>query len=116
MQSHQLFTYTASFLGFSAIVLGAISAHTLKLGNASHSFDIATKYQLIHALLLLFFAHQLKNQPSKTALVGACLILSGCLFFCLGIYLKAFTGNALWIEAAPLGGVSFMLAWLCIRP
>ncbi|MEI6805265.1 MAG: DUF423 domain-containing protein [Myxococcaceae bacterium] len=106
--------FVASFLGFSAIVLGAIGAHALNLGDSSHSFEVATRYQLIHALLMLFFAHQLKNRFSWGAIIGASLIISGCMFFCLGIYLKAFTGNAFWVEAAPIGGISFMLAWVCV--
>lgn len=104
----------ASFLGFSAIVLGAIGTHAINLGDSHHSFEIATRYQLIHALLMLFFAHQLKNKFSWAPVLGASLIISGCLFFCLGIYLKAFTGNTKWVEAAPVGGISFMLAWICV--
>ena len=114
MQSARTLTLAAGFLGFSAIVLGAISAHALNLGDSTHGFEVATRYQLIHALLMLFFAHQLKSKFSWSAVTGASLIISGCLFFCLGIYLKAFTGNAFWVEAAPLGGVSFMLAWICV--
>lgn len=114
MSSARLLRFTAGFLGFSAIVLGAIGAHALNLGDSNHSFEVATRYQLIHALLMLYFSHQLKFQFSWVSLAGACLIVSGCLFFCLAIYLKAITGNAFWVEAAPVGGISFMLAWVLV--
>ena len=101
-------------LGFSAVFLGAVGTHVLNLGEGQHSFEVATRYQLIHALLLLYFAHQLEKRTCWSYRAGACLILLGCVFFCGGIYAKAFTGNPMWVSLAPMGGISFMCAWLCI--
>ncbi|MES2504464.1 MAG: DUF423 domain-containing protein [Myxococcota bacterium] len=96
----------SGLLGFSAILLGAIGAHAVPLGVMSTSFETATKYQLLHALLLLYLSDKSK--------IGSLLIISGCVFFCGGIYLKAFTGNPIYTGLAPAGGISFMLAWLSL--
>ena len=101
-------------LGFSAVVLGAIGAHVLQPGDWQRSFEIATRYQLIHALLLLYFAGQLQVKHFWAYRLGACLVILGCVFFCGGIYAKALTGDPIWVALAPVGGVSFMLAWLCV--
>ena len=99
---------TAGLSGFSAIVMGAVAAHAVADTHLSALAKHASIYQLLHSLLLLWLA----GQTGKTFSIARWLILSGIVFFCGSLYLKALTG--LPATFAPMGGVSFMAGWLAV--
>jgi len=58
---------TAAFLGMTAIILGAFGAHALKKVlnlEQLNTFETGVKYQMYHALFLLFVGFQ-KALPRK---------------------------------------------------
>ena len=70
---------TAGFLGMTAILLGAFGAHALKEvldTEALATFETGVKYQMYHALLLLFLgsntsiSSQLKTWVYRLVLIG----------------------------------------------
>lgn len=110
---------TASILGMIAIVLGAFGAHALKkvlTTDALTTFETGVKYQMYHALFLLFLG--------TTDLVGLktkkmlwLLTVLGTIFFSCSIYLLA--TNALTSFdfkiigfITPIGGLLLILAWI----
>lgn len=109
---------TAIFLGLTAIILGAFGAHALKkvLTEAQlQSFEVGVRYQMYHALFLLFIGvFTFLNE--KERLIIFWLTISGVLFFSGSIYLLATNGitnlKIKWLgPITPIGGLLLISAW-----
>jgi len=109
---------TAIFLGLTAIILGAFGAHALKkvLTEAQlQSFEVGDRYQMYHALFLLFIGvFTFLNE--KERLIIFWLTISGVLFFSGSIYLLATNGitnlKTKWLgPITPIGGLLLISAW-----
>lgn len=108
----------AGFFGMTAIVLGAFGAHALKKVltiDQLATFETGVKYQMYHALFLLFLGlnSHLSNKIKKIILG---LTISGVIFFSGSIYLLATDSlNALNFKVigfiTPIGGLLLILAW-----
>jgi len=112
---------TAAFLGMTAIILGAFGAHALKkVLNIEQldTFETGVKYQMYHALLLLFVG-MAANISAKMKQYIYWLTVVGVLFFSGSIYLLA-TNNLTAFDfrtigfITPIGGFLLIVAWLCI--
>lgn len=110
---------TAAFLGAVAIILGAFGAHALKAKlSIDHlgSFETGVKYQMYHALLLLFVGTStaISQKARKTIFY---LIVLGVAFFSGSIYLLS-TPEVTGINAkpigfiTPIGGLLLIVAWI----
>lgn len=108
----------AGFFGMSAIILGAFGAHALKkllTIDQLTSFETGVKYQMYHALFLLFLG--LSNHISvKTKKTIFFLIVSGIICFSGSIYLLSTTGisNVNFKSIGfitPIGGLLLVAAW-----
>ncbi len=109
---------TGSILGLIAIVLGAFGAHGLKeliSLEAQSTFETGVRYQMYHAILLLFLGGT-SLIASKLKKVIYYLIVFGVLFFSGSIYglatnsLSAFNFKNIGF-ITPLGGLLFIIAW-----
>ena len=108
---------TAALLGIISIVFGAFGAHALKKMidvNALATFETGVRYQMYHALFLLFLATNNMIQE-KTKKVIHILVIFGVLFFSGSIYLLA--TNALTAFdfkvigfITPIGGLLLIIA------
>jgi uncharacterized membrane protein YgdD (TMEM256/DUF423 family) len=110
---------TGSILGLLAIIFGAFAAHGLKElvdESAIESFQTGVRYQMYHAILLLFIGStHLIDKKGKSILFY--LILIGVLFFSGSIYiLSTDTLTEINIKGiafiTPLGGLLLALSWL----
>jgi uncharacterized membrane protein YgdD (TMEM256/DUF423 family) len=110
---------TALILGALGIVLGAFGAHGLKKFLAIeqlNSFEIGVRYQMYHALFLLFVA-QTNYITDKQKLIVFLLTLLGILLFSGSIYLLA-TATITNIKAkfigpiTPIGGLLLISSWI----
>lgn len=109
---------TAAFLGGSSIILGAFGAHALKKlidVNALATFETGVRYQMYHALFLLFVATNGMIQE-KTKNVIHILVIFGVLFFSGSIYLLATNAMTSFDFKAigfvtPIGGLLLIVAW-----
>ena len=109
---------TAAFLGMLAIILGAFGAHALKKVLSIEqlsTFETGVKYQMYHALLLLFIGLTDKiNDNIKSQIYN--LIIIGVILFSGSIYLLA-TKNITNLDfsiigvATPIGGVFLIAGW-----
>lgn len=112
---------TASFIGFIAVIIGAFAAHGLKpkiTVDAMRSFETGVRYQMYHALLLLFIGNT-KLIPIKIKTIFFYLIIIGVLLFSGSIYLlatNALTGFNFKVIGfiTPLGGLILIFAWLLL--
>jgi len=106
-------TRIAAALGLLAVVLGAFGVHALKdlLGRNGTTgvWQTAVFYHFIHAIMLFVLAER-KPVPSVawwSFFIGIC-VFSGSL------YLLAVT-HVLWLGAiTPVGGISFLVGWVCL--
>ncbi len=112
---------SALILGITAIILGAFGAHALKnelTDEALVTYETGVKYQMYHALFLLFLG--------TTALVSDVvkkkvfqLVVVGVVFFSGSIYVLA-TRTITGIDfrplgiVTPIGGALLILGWTAL--
>ena len=111
-------TSVAALMGITAIILGAFGAHALKKQLTVEqlgSFETGVKYQMYHALFLLFLGMNtfLNEKVKKTVFQ---LVIFGVFFFSGSIYLlttKQITGVDFKFIGivTPIGGVLLIMAW-----
>lgn len=112
--------YTFMILGAAnaalAVVLGAFGAHSLKTHLAVDMlavYQTGVLYHMFHALGLLAAGLTL-TQLSDSALLKWCgwLMLAGIVIFSGSLYILSTSGWK-WLGAVtPLGGLSFIVAWV----
>ena len=109
----------ASILGMLAVLLGAFAAHGLenKISiEAIETFQTGVRYQMYHALLLLFVAQTgyLKTSVKRGILY---LVIIGVLLFSASIYglatntLTTFNFKTIAF-ITPIGGFLLILSWI----
>lgn len=108
----------AALMGMTAIILGAFGAHALKKYLSVEqlvTFETGVKYQMYHALFLLFLViTTFVNEKSKKMIVQ--LVIFGVIFFSGSIYLlstKPITGIDFKFIGivTPIGGALLIAAW-----
>lgn len=108
----------AGFFGMSAIILGAFGAHALKkllTIDQLTSFETGVRYQMYHALFLLFLglSSQISIKAKKTIFF---LIVTGIICFSGSIYLLS-TSTITNVSfksigfITPIGGLLLVAAW-----
>lgn len=108
----------AGCLGLTAVILGAFGAHGLKEllpPESLNTFETGVRYQMYHALLLLFIANSTYISTKSKKLVFY-LVSFGVLCFSGSIYGLA-TNNLTTFDfkavgfITPIGGFLLILAW-----
>ncbi len=110
---------TALVLGVTAIILGAFGAHGLKKVLQPEqlvSFETGVRYQMYHALFLLFVGN-FSWLALKEKTIVFYLVLVGIVFFSGSIYLlstSALTGlKAKFLgPVTPIGGLFLIASWI----
>ncbi|GAA3570275.1 DUF423 domain-containing protein [Snuella lapsa] len=116
--SNKTLLITAALLGLTSVVFGAFGAHGLKAlitVEAQQTFETGVRYQMYHALLLLFAGSTsfISNKSKKYIYY---LVVVGVLFFSGSIYglaTNALTGFDFRKIAlvTPVGGLLLILGW-----
>jgi len=103
--------------GLLAVAAGAFGAHLLEArgtDTALRVFETAARYQMYHALALLFAGRFLIRRPSRTLLASCWMFLLGTVLFSGSLYGLALSRER-WLGAVtPAGGLLFLLGWLCL--
>jgi uncharacterized membrane protein YgdD (TMEM256/DUF423 family) len=105
-------------LGF-AVILGAFGAHALRARLDAYLMGIyerAVFYHFVHALgLLIVSILQKLNVISEYWGIWVCsLLLAGIVLFSGSLYVLAMTGMRGFGAITPVGGLSFIAAWLLL--
>ena len=110
---------TGAIFGIIAIILGAFGAHALKKilpVEALVTFETGVRYQMYHALFLLFLGLSAVFLTDKTKKLMYWLVVLGVAFFSGSIYLLT-TKNVTGIDfkflgpITPIGGTLLITAW-----
>jgi uncharacterized membrane protein YgdD (TMEM256/DUF423 family) len=100
--------------GFLGVAAGAFGAHALRAHlppDLLAVFETAARYQMYHALALLF-ASRAASRGGGTA--AGWLFTAGITIFSGSLYLLALTGVR-WLGAiTPIGGVALLAGWLML--
>src|SRR5215467_13024528 len=110
---------TAALVLALAVILGAFGAHGLRDRLDAYSMSVYEKavfYHFIHGLGLLMVSFLPKTGTfSEFATNWVCgLLLAGIVIFSGSLYTLAISGNRMLGAITPLGGVSFIAAWLAL--
>ncbi|WP_248724884.1 DUF423 domain-containing protein [Seonamhaeicola sp. ML3] len=112
---------TGASLGIIAIILGAFGAHGLKeliTASSQNTFETGVRYQMYHAILLLFVGNTNLVTGKMKSLIYF-LVVFGVLFFSGSIYglatneLSSFDFKTIGF-ITPIGGLLFIIAWICL--
>jgi uncharacterized membrane protein YgdD (TMEM256/DUF423 family) len=112
----QLFLSIASILGGLSVAAGAFGAHALRERISERSleiFDTGARYQMYHALALLFVALLLSrtDSPPPTLIASGWLFILGIAIFSGSLYALSLTGVKSLGAIAPLGGAALIAGW-----
>ncbi len=109
---------TGAIFGMIAIILGAFGAHALKKVltiDQLSTFETGVKYQMYHALFLLFIGLSSISQKTKRVIYN--LVVVGIIFFSGSIYLLATNGLFIPFDfkaigfITPIGGLFLIISW-----
>ncbi len=111
----------AAVFGAIAIVLGAFGAHSLKNLISADSlavFETGVKYQMYHALFLLFLGTtSLVSDKTKNTMlnliVAGVVLFSGSIYFLACNVLFSFDFKKIGI-ITPIGGLLLIAAWVVL--
>lgn len=110
---------TATTLGVLSVILGAFGAHGLKeliSTQAQQTFETGVRYQMYHAIVLLFVGNT-SLLSLKTKKIILWLVIIGLVFFSGSLYGIAvndlFTFNFKSIGfITPIGGFLLIISWV----
>ncbi len=106
-----------------SVALGAFGSHGLEnvLNAKQHkTFETAVRYQMYHAIALLFVGLLLKTNAVKLLKICAILftlgiiIFSGSLYVLIALQVNGFNNFNIIGAITPLGGLCFIAGWLCL--
>ena len=99
------------------VALGAFGAHALKARLTPDMlavWETGVRYQIVHALALLAVAWAATRWPGTAVHASGWLFVAGTLLFSGSLYVLSLSGVR-WLGAVtPLGGVAWIVAWLCL--
>ena len=100
-----------------SVVLGAFGAHGLKsvlTAQQLNTFEIGVRYQMYHALGLLFMGVARFYLTEKLVSIPAYFMILGIIIFSGSLLLLVFT-NLRWFGAiTPIGGFCLIIGWLLL--
>lgn len=111
MFASRMIAMLAGLLGAAGVALAAAAAHM----NDAPSLPTAANMMILHAAAVLAVVALAARATRPFAwTIAAVLMLAGAALFSGDIALRAFTGNRLFSNAAPIGGSTMIAAWLAV--
>ena len=114
---HRLFFSAGALSALISVAAGAFGAHALRPRLTPEHlavFETAARYQMYHALGLLAVAWAATRWPGALPLWAGWLFMAGTVLFSGSLYIIALTGVRWWGAVTPIGGVAFLVGWLCL--
>lgn len=120
MSAARAWIAVAAANGFIAVAAGAFGAHALKerlTPDLREIFDLAARYQMIHALALLgagLLAERWAASRPRPLVAAAWCFLVGIVLFSDSLYALSLSGVRAWGAVTPFGGAAFLAGWLLL--
>ena len=112
-----LFFRLGALSALISVAAGAFGAHGLRdslPGDFLSVFETAARYQMYHALGLLAVAWAAEHRAAALPRLAGWCFVAGTVLFSGSLYALALTGIRSLGAVTPLGGVAFMIGWLCL--
>jgi uncharacterized membrane protein YgdD (TMEM256/DUF423 family) len=115
----RLFLLIGAICAASGVAAGAFGAHALRGSLAERSleiFETGCRYQMYHAIALLVVAvllHQLPIASTSLTAAGVAFI-AGIVLFSGSLYGLSLAETKILGVITPLGGLCFILGWICL--
>ena len=122
----RVFLILASLSGAMSVAIGAMGAHSLpgrlesqgfnqdQIDKKLHQCELATRYQMFHALAVLALSLSGYATKSKLTKTGTVMMLLGTVGFSGGLYSMVFADEIIHWSIVPIGGALFILGWLYV--
>lgn len=113
----KLWLTAGALSGLIAVALGAFGAHALANkvpADQLNAFEVGARYQMYHALALLAVAWLASREPSSLVSAAGAAFIIGTLLFSGSLYVLGLTGSRALVLVTPIGGLSFMIGWVCL--
>jgi len=97
------------------IITGAFGGHALKpilYDKYLTTYRIGIRYMMYHGIGLSMLGLLAKQFPKANFRISACFMIIGVLFFSLNCIIYAISKEAFFAKLIPIGGTSFMVAWI----
>lgn len=108
----------AALSGFFVVVLGAFGAHGLAAQFSPYQTDIWQKsvdYHMFHTLALVAIAIlSFRFSDDRWLRFAFGMLFAGTIIFSGSLYLLAVTGVKALGMVTPVGGLMYLLGWLCL--
>ena len=107
-----------SVLGFLGVVFGAFGAHALRNRLSPEMlavFETGVRYQMYHAFAVLIVAAAIGHIGEARLLeMAGWFFFAGVLLFSGSLYALALTGTGILGIITPIGGLLFLVGWVCL--
>jgi len=113
----RVFLLSGSLFGFLGVAAGALGTHGLsgKLTPAMlNIFEIAVRYQIYHALVLLILACLSRHLPTIPINLAGWFITTGTFIFSGTLFILSLSGQHWWGAITPFGGLALLAGWSCL--
>lgn len=112
---HRPFLAAGCLLAFLAVAAGAFGAHGLQgvlTASRLETWETAARYQMYHALALLFLGLAAARRPAARWSGPGILLFGGTVVFSGSLYALALTGVGVLGAVAPIGGAALLAGWI----
>lgn len=113
----RVFFIIGALSAFMGVAAGALGAHGMKDRISAEMlsvFEVGVRYQMYHAFALIAAAWAHAKWPSSFVTAGGWLFVAGTILFSGSLYLLSVSGVR-WLGAiTPIGGVAFLVGWVCV--
>ena len=112
------FLLIGAISGFLGVAFGAFGAHALRSRLSPEMlavFETGVRYQMYHTFAVLIVAAAIGHIGNARLLVIAGWIFAaGIVLFSGSLYTLALTGVGTLGAITPIGGLLFLIGWLCL--
>jgi uncharacterized membrane protein YgdD (TMEM256/DUF423 family) len=112
-----LFIGLGALSAFISVAAGAFGAHALKQvldTDMLAVYHTAVDYQFFHSIGLIAVGTLHKTSPRHIHSAAAWTMLAGIIIFSGSLYVLSITGIKWLGMITPIGGISFLAAWLIL--
>ncbi|MCP4521300.1 MAG: DUF423 domain-containing protein [Cytophagales bacterium] len=113
--TQKIILFLGSLFAGLGVAIGAFGAHGLKkmleASNRMETFETGVKYQMYHAIALLFIGLLMSKVDSPMLQYAGIAMVAGILIFSGSLYILCLTGVTKWGAVTPIGGLAFIIGW-----
>jgi len=114
----KIFLSIAAIFGILSVAIGAFGAHGLKdileKNGRLANFETAVKYQFYHVFALITIALLMDKYSEKMMTYAWYSFIAGIIIFSGSLYTLSLTNVTKWGAVTPIGGLLFIIGWVCI--